>query len=178
MLKSNPFVLPAIRRFILLLLLSVLLVWIGSEVAYAYLRSDFDRPPENVTLTIPAGTAVRVAAGLEEPAIPAELSFVVGDTLIVYNDDNQPHELGPLYIPAGASASLVMDDASVFEYTCSFRPSQYLGLTVYEGTTLSVRLIALTYVSPATAIILFVYSLVWFPLKPRVQEPESPEANA
>lgn len=173
MLLDHPLFLPAVRRFLILLLVSVLLVWVGSEIAFRLLRSDFDRPPQTVTLTIPSGAAVRVAAGFEEPGIPAELSFVVGDTLTVYNDDSVPHELGPLYIPAGASASLVMDDASVFEYTCSFRPSQYLGLTVYEGTTLNIRLLTLSYASPATAILLFVYSLVWYPLRPKPGASES-----
>jgi hypothetical protein len=58
-----------------------------------------------------------------------------------------------------------MEDASVFEYTCSFRPTSYLGLTVRETTTLNVRLIAIAYVSPATAIIIFLYSLAVKPIK-------------
>ncbi len=160
----------ALRRFIVVLIGSVIVVWIGSEIAFSVLKSELDRPPEILTLTIPEGTAIRVGAGYNEPSIPDELSFVVGDTLVVYNDDSVDHELGPLYIPAGSSASLVLEDAKVFEYTCSFRPSQYLGLAVYEGTTLNVRLIALSYVSPATAIIVFLYSLALFPLKRKEEE--------
>jgi hypothetical protein len=150
---------------LLILAGSVLLVWLGSELAFNTIKDRFERRPEEITLTIPNGTAVRVAAGVEEPTIPDELSFVVGDTLVVYNDDDEAHELGPLFIPAGASASLVMDDASVFEYTCSFRPTSYLGLTVREATSLNVRLIAIAYVSPATAIIIFLYSLAVKPIK-------------
>lgn len=164
-MPTNEMLRLALRRFIIILVASVALVWIGSEIAFSVLKSDLDRPPEIIPLTIPYGTAARVAAGVEEPSIPAELTFVVGDTLIVYNDDIVPHELGPLFIPAGASASLMLEDENVFEYTCSFRPSQYLGLAVYEGTTLDIRLIALTYVSPATAIIVFLYSLALRPLK-------------
>lgn len=172
-MPDNVMLRAALRRFILVLIGSVLVVWIGSEIAFNVLKSDLDRPPEIVVLTIPNGTAVRVAAGFEEPSIPAELNFVVGDTLTVYNDDTVAHELGPLFIPAGSSASILMDDENVFEYTCSFRPSQYLGLTVYEGTTMDIRLIALTYVSPATAIIVFLYSLALYPLKSKEDSPGS-----
>ena len=154
----------ALRRFFLILLVSLVLVGVGSELAFRLLKDRFDRPPETITLTIPYGTAVKVAAGLEEPTIPGEMSFVVGDTLLVYNDDDQAHELGPLYIPAGASASLVMDDESLFEVTCSFRPSRYLGLEVHEATTLNIRLIGITYVSPATALLIFIYSLALKPI--------------
>ena len=86
---SNPIVFRlAARRFLIILVLSVLLVWLGSELAHTVLKSSFDRPPQTITLTIPDGTAVRVAAGLEEASIPSELSFVEGDTLVVYNDDS------------------------------------------------------------------------------------------
>ena len=66
---------------------------------------------------------------------------------------------------ARASASLVMDDESLFEYTCSFRPSRYLGLEVHEATTLNIRLIGITYVSPATALLIFIYSLALKPIR-------------
>jgi len=164
-METENFLRPAVRRFLWILAGSVLVVWLGSELAHGAIKNRFERRPEEIALTIPNGTAVKVAAGVEEPAIPEELEFVVGDTLVVYNDDDAAHELGPLFIPAGASASLVMEDASVFEYTCSFRPSSYLGLVVRETTTLNVRLIAVAYVSPATAIIVFLYSLALRPIE-------------
>ena len=157
----------AARRFLLILAVSTLLVWIGSEIAHQFVKSPFDRPPQTLNLTIPAGTAIRVAAGVEEPGIPDEMDFVVGDTLIVYNDDTVPHELGPLYVPAGASASLKMEESAQEEVSCSFRTTQILGLTVHEATTLNIRLVAVGYVSPATAIVLFLYSLALYPLRPK-----------
>jgi hypothetical protein len=163
--KTPNFLLPAIRRFLWILAGSVLVVWIGSELAYGAIKERFERRPETVTLTIPAGTAVRVAAGLEEPGIPAELEFVVGDSLVIYNDDVMAHEVGPLFIPAGASASLAMEDAQIFEVACSFRPSKYLGLAVREAATLNIRLMAIGYVAPATAIFVFLYSLALRPIE-------------
>jgi hypothetical protein len=172
-MNDNQFIRPAVRRFLLILAGSVLAVWLGSELAFEAIRERFERRPEEISLTIPNGTAVRVAAGLEEPSIPDELSFVVGDSLIVYNDDVVPHELGPLFVPAGASAILQMEDASIFEYTCTFRPTSYLGLIVREATTTNVRLVAIGYVSPATAIIIFLYSLAVKPIENRKSKVEN-----
>ncbi|MCP4283591.1 MAG: hypothetical protein GY792_03940 [Gammaproteobacteria bacterium] len=135
-----------------------------SEIAHYMMQEEYDRPPQDVELVIPAGTADRVAAGEETPAIPSEMVFIVGDVLVVRNEDSVDHQLGPVWVPPGTSASLPMEDANNYDYTCSFRPSQYLGLDVRQGTTVNLRLVALSYVTPATAVFLFVYSLVLFPL--------------
>ena len=37
------------------------------------------------------------------------MSFVVGDTLVVKNEDSVEHQLGPLWIPAGSSASMPLN---------------------------------------------------------------------
>jgi hypothetical protein len=162
---GHPLTKPVLKRLSLVFGISLIFVMAIGEIAHVLQREDYDRPPQTVAITIPLGTADRVSAGLEEPSIPSELSFVVGDTLLVYNDDRVEHELGPLFIPAGASASLLMSDINQFEYSCSFRPSQFLGLTVQEATTMNIRLVALAYVTPATTIFIFLYSLALWPLK-------------
>jgi hypothetical protein len=160
----------ALRRFLIILGISFVLVFVGSEVVYPLVRNDYDRAPQVVELVIPAGTAELVAEGQEVEGIPAELIFIVGDDLKVVNEDDAPHELGPLFIPPGTSATMRLEDASAYEYSCSFRPTEYLGLTVREGLTLNVRLISLGYVAPATAIFIFVYSLVLYPLVPDLKK--------
>ena len=60
-----------------------------------------------------------------------------------------------------------MEESAQEEVSCSFRTTQVLGLTVHEATTLNIRLVALGYVSPATAIVLFLYSLALYPLRPK-----------
>ena len=75
------------------------LVWIGSEVAFYFLRADTDRVPSEIELVIPTGTAAKVAAGEPVPVIPDEMTFVLGDTLVVKNEDLVDHQLGPLWIP-------------------------------------------------------------------------------
>ena len=153
------------RRAFLLLSLSAVLVLLVSEAAYWLNREETSRSPQIIELAIPAGAADRVAAGEEAPGIPEEMVFVNGDTLLVKNEDRVNHELGPLYIPAGQTASLFLGEANNFTYSCSFRPSQYLNLTVREAVTWKSRLGALWYGTMPTWMFLLVYSFVVRPLK-------------
>jgi hypothetical protein len=157
------------RRLLILFLVSVGVVFAGSEGAYIFQKEAFDRPPQVVELIIPAGTAENIAAGKAAPTFQEEMTFVLGDTLLVRNEDSVDHEFGPLWIPAGANASLVLDQADNFSYACSFRPSGYFGLEVKPPTTWQTRLTALFLAAPATALILFVYSLVIRPIQPEAR---------
>ncbi len=174
-MKNNSILRLGLRRFIIVFLISLVFVGGMSELAHLFLREQTDRAPQVVELVIPAGTAEKIASGQDEPSIPDSLVFVIGDTLVVRNEDSTDHQLGPVWAPAGTSATLEMKTANAFDYTCSFKASRYLGLEVRERTTLQLRLIALGYVTPATALFIFVYSLVVFPLVPA--EPKSPAAK-
>ena len=90
--------------------------------------------------------------------------FVLGDTLVVKNDDSVDHQLGPLWIPPKSNASLVLDTADRYAYSCSFQPSKYLGLNVKQATTWETRLVALGFAVPATTAFIFIYSLVLWPI--------------
>ena len=147
----------------MIFLVSVVLVLIMGEVANRIIP-DAGRAPQDVLLVIPAGTAEKVARGEAEPNLPEQMRFVTGDVLIVQNDDVVDHELGPLFIPAGTRASLTLEEAAHYDYSCSFHPSQFLGLAVSEATDLNVRIIAVLYVAPATALFIFIYSLALKPL--------------
>jgi hypothetical protein len=157
---------PAVRRFLLILAVTAALVLSFNEFAYRLVEPDA-RPPAEITLLIPAGTAARLAEGLNPPGIPAEIRFVDGDILTVENEDSVAHELGPLFIPAHASASLALSASASLEYACSFRPSGSLGLTVQQSVSLKSRLVSLAFVAPAVASIIFVYSLAARPIKPK-----------
>jgi hypothetical protein len=166
------------RRLIITLLVALALVWIGSEVAFYFLKENTDRAPEQIELVIPAGTADKVAAGEAVPSIPDEMVFVLGDTLVVKNEDSVVHELGPLWIPPLSKASLLLDTADRYAYSCSFQPSQYLGLNVKQPTTWQTRVTALGYSVPATTVFLFIYSLVLWPINPKPKSEQVVEINA
>jgi len=155
---------PYLKRFWIVLAISLVLSVGFNELAFAFQKEAFDRSPETITIEIPSGTAERVAQGETPPEIPADLTFILGDTLEVVNKDVEPHQLGPLFIPAGSAARLVMENADRLVFTCSFRSNEYLGIEVKQATTLGIRFTGLLLAGPTTAALFFLYSLIIFPL--------------
>jgi len=164
-MKNKSTIRPYINRLIIVFLISVVLVTLFNEGAYMLQKEKYDRAPQTIELTIPAGTAARVEAGEDVPSIPQEMVFVLGDTLHVTNNDSVSHQLGPVWVPAGSTASLVMKQAEKFSYSCSFATSRYLGLDVRQPTTLGTRLTALGLAAPTMTVLFFIYSILIFPVK-------------
>ncbi len=108
-----------LKRILISVLLGMLLAALTSEVAYRWLRRE-NREPQRVQLIIPPGTAQKVAQGAAPPGIPNDMTFVLGDTLVVVNQDDVDHRLGPLWIPAGTSASLNLGREQDYVLECSF----------------------------------------------------------
>ena len=133
-----------ITRIAVSMLVGLLIGAAINEISFLFLR-ETARAPKAIELVIPDGTAEKVARGETPPTIPDSMSFVIGDTLVVKNEDRSAHELGPLWIPAGASASLSLDAVQSYAYSCSFQPGQYFGLDVHEALTLSTRLYGILY---------------------------------
>lgn len=121
-------------------------------------------------LTIPNGTAEQVARGEQPASIPANMVFVVGDTLIVRNEDAVDHKLGPLWIPANSSAQLSLDEEENLAFECSFQPGNYLGLDVHQPLTWSTRLFGVSYVGIPMGILIALYSFV-IPVKKKENAP-------
>ena len=169
--------LPYLKRLVIASLLASLFVGGINEGAHWLLKEDTNRAPKTVEITIPEGTADRVRAGEQVPSIPEEMVFVVGDRLQVNNEDLVDHELGPLYIPAGTSASLRIEDESQYVLGCSFQPSRYLGFDVRARTTARSRLQAFGLAAPPTAMFFFVYSLLIYPLHDEQEESQTREES-
>src|SRR5512138_3349625 len=105
----------AIKRIAVSLLVGLLLGIAIAEIPFIYLR-ETARPPKEITLVIPKGTADEVARAVQPPTIPANMVLVVGDTLIVKNEDTADHKLGPLFIPANTSARLPLNAEENLSY--------------------------------------------------------------
>ncbi len=145
------------------MLLSVvfgLLVGIFSSEIPFLLLHDTVRPPRAITLTIPAGTADLVARGQQPPSIPKDMVFVVGDRLVVRNDDSVTHKLGPLFIPANSSVQLALNQEETVAYECSFQPGKYFGLEVNEPLTTGTRIFGIVYIALPMAILFALYSFL------------------
>jgi hypothetical protein len=119
-----------LKRIAISMLVGLLLGAGISEISFRLLDNGQTRAPKRVQLDIPAGTAARVARGEADPTLPPNMSFVVGDELVVMNHDSEAHQLGPLFIPAGTSASMRLAAEQGYTFICSFEPSKYLSLTM------------------------------------------------
>ena len=151
-----------IKRILLSVVFGLLIGVTVSEVPFLFLR-ETARPPREIVLTIPSGTAEQIARGEQPPSIPENMTFVVGDRLVVTNEDVVDHKLGPLWIPANSSAQLSLDQEENLAYECSFQPGKYFGLDVREPLTPRTRIFGIIYVALPMAILFALYSLVVTP---------------
>jgi len=152
-------------RVLFSVILGLVLAWAMSEIAYLRLKDTSDHEPQRFELTIPPGTAARVAAGEAVPSIPVGLVFVVDDVLVVQNEDITDHQLGPVWVPPGATASLRLAQANKFDYACTFQPTRYLGLDVRPRVTMWTRLQAVLMAGLPLGALMTLYGLVLFPLR-------------
>ncbi len=159
-----------VRRALIAVALGLVIGAAISETTFVFLR-ETARPPREIVLVIPDGSAERVARGEQPPDIPSSLSFVAGDTLVVRNEDSVDHQLGPLWIPAGASARLELASVSNYAYACSFQPGKYIGLTVHEPLTWLTRLKGIVFTGLPLGVLMALYSLI---LAPRKLQPQNP----
>ncbi|HUE99382.1 MAG TPA: hypothetical protein VMN99_09005 [Anaerolineales bacterium] len=153
-----------IKRILLSIVLGLLIGVMVSEVPFLFLR-ETARPPREIVLTIPSGTAEQVARGEQPPSLPESMTFVVGDRLVVKNEDSVDHKLGPLWIPANSSAQLALNQEQNLAYECTFQPGYYFGLDVREPLTPRTRIFGIIYVALPMAILIALYSLVLTPKK-------------
>jgi hypothetical protein len=149
----------ALRRALLAALIGLVLGAVLAEVPFLFLR-ETARPPMDVLLTIPKGTSAQVSRGEQPPSIPTSMKFVVGDTLVVKNEDSVDHKLGPLWIPANSSARLPLNEKASLAFECSFQPTNTLGLDVYDPLTASTRILGMTTTGLPMAILFGLYALV------------------
>jgi len=148
-----------IKRVVVSMLIGIVLGVVISEFSFIFLQ-ETARPPQEVILTIPAGTAEKVARGEQPPSIPPDMVFVIGDTLVVVNQDLVDHKLGQLWIPANSSARLPLNEEQNMAFECSFQPGNYFGLDVRQSLTLGTRIYGGLYAGVPLGILILLYSFV------------------
>lgn len=148
-----------LKRIVISLLVGLIIAAAFTEIAFKFLK-DTARSPESIILIIPPGTADSVARGEQPPSLPQNMDFVVGDVLIVRNQDSVDHQLGPLWIPAGTEGNLQLGTVESLAYECSFQKSNYLGIDVHEPVTMGTRLYGIVYAGLPLGIILAIYSII------------------
>ena len=89
--------------------------------------------PEQVVITIPAGTGDRMAAGEDVNLLPPDLSFKLRDHLIVVNEDDQVHQVGPFTVAPGDRLDKEFSEAATIEGFCSLHPSGRITITIGDS---------------------------------------------
>jgi len=148
-----------IKRLVISLVIGLVLGAAISEIPFLFLQ-ETARPPQEIVLTIPRGTAEQVARGEQPPTIPTDMIFVIGDVLVVKNEDAVDHKLGPLWIPANSSAQLPLGQEENLAFECSFQPGNYFGLDVRQPLTTGTRVFGILYAGLPMGILIALYSFV------------------
>jgi hypothetical protein len=148
-----------IKRIVISMVIGMAIGVLVSEVSFILLH-ETARPPHEVVLSIPVGTAEQVARGEQPPSIPKDMVFVVGDTLVIKNEDIVDHKLGQLWIPAKSTAELSLNEAQNVAFECSFQPGNYFGLDVHQALTMGTRIYGVLYLGLPLGILFALYSFV------------------
>ena len=147
----------SVKRVVLSFVLGLVFAAITTELSYALLKKE-NREPMVVELIIPAGTAEMIRAGEAPLEIPRDMRFVVGDTLKVVNQDNENHQLGPLWIPANSSASQKLETEENLIVECTFQAGSAMGITVQEPVTWRTRISGIFFAGFPLGMMFAVYS--------------------
>ena len=148
-----------VKRILLSLLIGLLAGALISEIPFLFLQ-ETARPAQEILLTIPAGTSEQIARGEQPPSIPENMAFVVGDVLVVENEDSVDHKLGPLWIPANSSARLPLNREESLAFECTFQSDNYFGIDVHPPLTFGTRIYGIISVGLPLGILIALYSLV------------------
>jgi hypothetical protein len=87
---------------------------------------------EERVVVIPRGTAERIAAGERVELLPADLRFRLRDTLVVVNDDDTTHQVGPFTVAAGQRLEKRFSEAATLEGSCSLHPSGSITIEITD----------------------------------------------
>jgi hypothetical protein len=147
------------------ILIGLVFGFLVSEVSFRLTPDLNQLEPDRIEVVIPAGTAAKLAAG-QAVAVPEEILFVIGDLLVVKNEDSVSHQLGPVWVPAQSSGVLqIGSDEKSITYQCTFTTSRSFGLDVQPAIDFWVRFQGILSVGLPTGVMLALYTLA-VPSKP------------
>jgi len=122
-------------RWALCLIAGVGLAGSISAASWIALSDGPLRDSQNVEVRIPAGTAEAIARGAAVSVIPADLSLVQGDRLVLKNEDSVPHRVGNYSVGPGTTLTLPLDKGSSGSLICTFHPQGSIALDVRSRTS-------------------------------------------
>jgi len=98
--------------------------------------------------------------------------FFEGDRIIVKNEDEISHQLGPIWVPAGSTGTLALETPQTYSLACTFQPTKIMGLEVRQRLTNDIRLQGILAIGLPSGILIWLFSIVIFPLDSKKREEE------
>jgi tetrahydromethanopterin S-methyltransferase subunit B len=148
-----------VNRIFISMFFGILIGLILSEAAF-FIIGRTTRPPQIFTITIPLGTAEKVAQGESPIKLPESKIYVVGDQLVVKNEDSVNHQLGPLWIPSQTTGNLSLGRPENLAYECSFEAGNYFELDVREPLTLGTRIYGILFAGIPMGVLIALYAII------------------
>ncbi len=158
-----------IIRFVISMIFAMVFGFAISEFSFQT-TTNSENEQQDYEITIPLGTSERIEKGLPVPSIPENMVFYEGDKIIVINEDITSHQLGPIWVPAGSTGTLTLENPQSFTLSCSFQTSKILGLDVLPRLTNSVRFEGVLAIGLPSGVLFWLFSIVIFPLE--IKNPE------
>lgn len=84
----------------------------------------------SIEVVVPAGTADRMAAGQQVELLPALLRVDVGDELVIVNDDDEVHVVGPYSVAPGQTLRQQFTATGRIEGVCTLHPDGEIAIVV------------------------------------------------
>lgn len=111
----------------------VLLLGVVAVVALLALRGGGGDGAETVTFVVDPGTGERLDAGEVVELMPAEVRLDVGDTIVIRNDDDRDHVVGPYFVRSGETLQQTYTRAQVLVGECQLSGEGELRVVVGDG---------------------------------------------
>lgn len=91
-----------------------------------------DAPPDGETyeFTIPSGTGAKLDAGEAVDVLPERLEVRTGDLILIHNEDERNHVVGPFYVPAADTMEHTFVVTGEFAGACSAHASGQITVVV------------------------------------------------
>ena len=85
-----------------------------------------------LTFVIPPGTAARLRAGEAASVLPSPIHLIVGvrDVLVLTNDDDVIHQVGPIILGSRQTYRIPFRKPGRFQYACSLHAAGTLALVI------------------------------------------------
>jgi hypothetical protein len=152
-------------RLFISLIICLIFGFLISEASFQVLTQGEADSREEISITIPNGTAERIRNGYSVPSIPENIVFYEGDRIIVNNEDTENHQLGPIWVPPGSQGVLNLQNSDNYSLTCTFQPGKMMGIEVRPKITSYVRFQGILAIGLPTGVLGFLFSLIIFPIR-------------